>query len=136
MYNLVSGVKDFLPAGQTPLPRLYFFLFIVYSVFFGIWSYICIKQRLTIEKFQLLMRALLLFKALEMICAAEDTMFVRKTGTPHGWDVPFYIFGFFKGIMLFTVIALIGTGWSVIKPYLQEREKKILKTIISLQVVY
>lgn len=81
------------------------------------------------------MCALLLVKALKLICAFEDKLYVRKTGTPHGWDVAFYIFGFFKGIMLFTVIVLIGTGWSFLKPYLQEREKKVLMTVIPLQVL-
>lgn len=50
-------------------------------------------------------------------------------------DLAFYIFGFFKGIMLFTVIILIGTGWSFLKPYLQEREKQVLMTVIPLQVL-
>lgn len=42
--------------------------------------------------------------------------------------------GFFKGILLFTVIVLIGTGWSFLKPYLQEREKNVLMIVIPLQV--
>ncbi|KAJ6763017.1 hypothetical protein OIU79_023705 [Salix purpurea] len=105
MYNLQDGAKNFLP------------------------------QRPTVDKIHLIMGALLCVKALKMICAAEDRMYVSKTGTPHGWDVAFYIFGFFKGIMLFTVIILIGTGWSFLKPYLQEREKNVLMMVIPLQVL-
>ncbi|KAJ9185774.1 hypothetical protein P3X46_005368 [Hevea brasiliensis] len=135
MYNLQYGVKDFLPAGQTLLPKLYFMFFLIYSWFFGVWIYICIKQRPTVDKIHVIMGALLLVKALKMICASEDKMYVGKTGTPHGWDVAFYIFGFFKGIMLFTVIVLIGTGWSFLKPYLQEREKNVLMIVIPLQVL-
>ncbi|XVF06467.1 hypothetical protein REPUB_Repub06bG0050600 [Reevesia pubescens] len=135
MYNLEEGEKDFLPAGQTPLPKLYFLFFLIYAGFFLTWIFACINQRPRLEKIHLVMGALLLFKCLKMICASEDTMYVRKTGTPHGWDVAFYIFGFFKGIMLFTVIILIGTGWSFLKPYLQEREKQVLMTVIPLQVL-
>lgn len=136
MYNLDAGeVKDFLPAGQTPLPKLYFVLFIVYCWFTAAWCYICFKQRLALDRIHLIMAALLVFKSLKLVCAAEDKMFVRRTGTPHGWDVPFYVFGFFKGVMLFTVIILIGTGWSIVKPYLQEREKKVLMIVIPLQVL-
>ncbi|OVA02294.1 Transmembrane receptor [Macleaya cordata] len=136
MYNIVYGTtKDFLPAGQTPLPKLYFIFFVIYSGFFAVWVYICIKQRLVVDKIHLIMAALLVFKALKMICAAEEKLYVRRTGTSHGWDIAFYIFGFFKGIMLFTVIVLIGTGWSFLKPYLQEREKKVLMTVIPLQVL-
>ncbi|KAJ6670220.1 hypothetical protein OIU74_030257 [Salix koriyanagi] len=103
--------------------------------FFGTWSFVCFKQRPTVDKIHLIMGALLCVKALKMICASEDRMYVSKTGTPHGWDVAFYIFGFFKGIMLFTVIILIGTGWSFLKPYLQEREKNVLMMVIPLQVL-
>ncbi|KDP23740.1 hypothetical protein JCGZ_23573 [Jatropha curcas] len=108
-----------------------------YSLIFGncIWVFTCIKQRPTVDKIHIIMGALLLVKTLKMICASEDKLYVSKTGTPHGWDVAFYIFGFFKGIMLFTVIILIGTGWSFLKPYLQEREKKVLMIVIPLQVV-
>ncbi|XP_022744743.1 protein GPR107-like [Durio zibethinus] len=135
MYNLKEGEKDFLPAGQTTLPKLYFLFFLIYAGFFFIWVFACINQRPKVEKIHLIMGALLLFKCLKMICVSEDKMYVRKTGTPHGWDVAFYVFGFFKGIMLFTVIILIGTGWSFLKPYLQEREKQVLMTVIPLQVL-
>ena len=36
--------------------------------------------------------------------------------------------------MLFTVIVLIGTGWSFVKPFLSDREKKIILLVIPLQV--
>ncbi|KAF9601344.1 hypothetical protein IFM89_019076 [Coptis chinensis] len=39
------------------------------------------------------------------------------------------------GITLFTLIVLIGTGWSFLKPYLQDKEKKVLMIVIPLQVV-
>ncbi|KAF5175487.1 hypothetical protein FRX31_034921 [Thalictrum thalictroides] len=135
MYNVEGDKKDFLPAGQTQLPKMYFLYFLIYATFFVIWVFVCIKQRPTVDKIHLIMAALLLFKALKIICAAEDKLFVRTTGTPHGWDIAFYIFGFFKGVVLFTVIILIGTGWSFLKPYLQEREKNVLLTVIPLQVL-
>ncbi|KAG9447739.1 hypothetical protein H6P81_013867 [Aristolochia fimbriata] len=135
MYNIEGDKKDFLPAGQTQLPSLYFLFFLVYFCFFASWVHACYKQRETVDKIHVIMGALLVFKAAKMICASEDTFFVKRTGTPHGWDIAFYVFGFFKGITMFTVIILIGTGWSFIKPYLQEREKNLLMLVIPLQVV-
>ncbi|KAK4366483.1 hypothetical protein RND71_014363 [Anisodus tanguticus] len=136
MYNVNNnGDKDFLPAGQTPLPNFYFLLFVVYFVFLIIWGFICFKQRKIVHKIHLIMAMLLVFKALKMICASEDKMYIRNTGKPHGWDVAFYIFGFLKGVTLFTVIVLIGTGWSFLKPFLHDREKKILMFVIPLQVI-
>lgn len=40
-----------------------------------------------------------------------------------------------KGIATFTVILLIGAGWSVLKPTLNPRERKVLLVVIVLQVV-
>ncbi|KVI07281.1 protein GPR107-like [Cynara cardunculus var. scolymus] len=136
MYNVDNnGRKDFLPAGQHPLPKLFFLFFVVYTTFFAIWVFVCVKQRSIIDKIHLIMCALLIFKSMKMLCAFEDYMYIKNTGTPHGWDVAFYFFGFFKGVTLFTVIVLIGTGWSFLKPYLQEREKSVLMFVIPLQVL-
>lgn len=83
----------------------------------------------------MLMAGLLMMKALNLICAAEDKHYVKVTGTPHGWDVLFYIFQFIRVVLLFTVIVLVGTGWSFLKPFLQEKEKKVLMIVIPLQVL-
>ena len=40
-----------------------------------------------------------------------------------------------KGITLFTVILLIGSGWSFVKPFLGDREKKMILAILILQVI-
>lgn len=81
------------------------------------------------------MLAVLLLKALNLLCETEDKSYIKRSGTPHGWDVLFYIFSFLKGITLFTLIVLIGTGWSFLKPYLQDKEKNVLMIVIPLQVV-
>ncbi|KAL6903532.1 hypothetical protein ACP4OV_004345 [Aristida adscensionis] len=136
MYNVRrSGAKEYLSVGMVPLPGIFAATSAVYFVFLAAWAYACVRQRATAERIHAVMAALLLFKALKMACAAEDSWYVERTGTPHGWDVAFYVFGFFKGVLLFTVIVLIGTGWSFLKPYLQEREKNVLMIVIPLQVI-
>ncbi|KAL6575804.1 hypothetical protein OROHE_000785 [Orobanche hederae] len=65
----------------------------------------------------------------------SDKHYVKVTGTPHGWDVLFYIFQFIRVVLLFTVIVSIGTGWSFFKPALQKNEKKVLMIVIPLQVL-
>ncbi|KAF7002515.1 hypothetical protein CFC21_018000 [Triticum aestivum] len=137
MYNMPGpgGDREYLPVGLLPLPGIFAASSALYFAFLAAWVFVCIKQRATVERIHAVMGALLLFKALKLACAAEDAWYVGRTGTPHGWDVAFYVFGFFKGILLFTVIVLIGTGWSFLKPYLQEREKNVLMIIIPLQVI-
>ncbi|GLT92472.1 hypothetical protein SLE2022_103070 [Rubroshorea leprosula] len=136
VYNLDRDrSKDFLSAGLTQLPSLYAFFSILYLAAFGYWIYVCYTNKRSVHRIHLLMAGLLLFKALNLICAAEDKHYVKVTGTPHGWDVLFYIFQFIRVVLLFTVIVLIGTGWSFLKPFLQEREKKVLMIVIPLQVL-
>merc|ERR1711966_260509 len=61
---------------------------------------------------------------------------VMKTdGTAHGWAAVYYVFAFMKGILMFTVILLIGTGWSLFKPFLTERDKKIVAIVVPLQII-
>ncbi|KAK9283663.1 hypothetical protein L1049_011913 [Liquidambar formosana] len=135
MYNLDNGVKDFLPAGQTQLPTLFFLFSLIYISFLAYWIFTCYQNKLSAHRIHLLMGLLLLMKSLNLICAAEDKHTIKVTGTPHGWDVLFYMFQFIRAVLLFTVIVLIGTGWSFLKPFLQEKEKKVLMIVIPLQVL-
>ena len=40
-----------------------------------------------------------------------------------------------KGIMLFMLILLIGTGWTFIKPIVSDRDKKIFLVVLPLQIL-
>ncbi|GMH26418.1 hypothetical protein Nepgr_028261 [Nepenthes gracilis] len=136
MYNLeYNTVKDYLPAGQTQLPTLYSLYSVANFVFLGYWIFTCYKNKKSVHRIHFLMAGLLLMKALNLLCAAEDKHYVKVTGTPHGWDVLFYLFQFIRVVLLFTVIVLVGTGWSFLKPFLQEKEKKVLMIVIPLQVL-
>ncbi|KAB1220468.1 hypothetical protein CJ030_MR3G009928 [Morella rubra] len=137
MYNLdgKSGRRDYLSAGKTILPRVYFLFSLVYFALAGLWISVLYKKRLTVFRIHFFMLAVLLLKTVNLLCEAEDKSYIKRTGSAHGWDVLFYIFSFLKGITLFTLIVLIGTGWSFLKPYLQDKEKKVLMIVIPLQVV-
>jgi G protein-coupled receptor 107 len=51
------------------------------------------------------------------------------------WAFVYYFFTFIKGVFLFTVILLIGTGWSFLKPFLNDAEKKVICLVLTLQVI-
>ncbi|KAG6671016.1 hypothetical protein I3843_09G182200 [Carya illinoinensis] len=136
VYNLdLDNSRDYLSAGLTHLPTLFFLFSLAYFAFLAFWIHLCYTNKRSVHRIHLLMAGLLLMKALNLICAAEDKHYVKVTGTPHGWDVLFYIFQFIRVVLLFTVIILIGTGWSFLKPFLQEKEKKVLMIVIPLQVL-
>ena len=56
-------------------------------------------------------------------------------GVAELWSYIYYSFAFLKGMLLFTVILLIGSGWSLIKAYLNDKEKKIILFVLILQVI-
>lgn len=60
--------------------------------------------------------------------------YTRKTGQADGWNIAYYVFTFFRGLLFFAVAVLVGTGWSYMKPFLADREKKILMVVIPLQI--
>ncbi|ESQ46730.1 hypothetical protein EUTSA_v10028347mg [Eutrema salsugineum] len=137
MYNLEGkkGGRDYLSAGRTVLPKVYFLFSVIYFSLAATWIYVLYRKRLTVFAIHFFMLGVVVLKALNLLCEAEDKSYIKKTGNAHGWDVLFYIFNFLKGITLFTLIVLIGTGWSFLKPYLQDKEKKVLMIVIPLQVV-
>ncbi|XP_038977735.1 protein CANDIDATE G-PROTEIN COUPLED RECEPTOR 7-like [Phoenix dactylifera] len=137
MYNLDphTGHRAYLSAGAASLPLIYFLLFLAYAALAAAWVAVLLRKRSAVFRIHYFMLAVVVLKALNLLCEAEDKSYIERTGSAHGWDVLFYIFSFLKGISLFTLIVLIGTGWSFLKPYLQEREKKVLMVVIPLQVV-
>ncbi|KAL3521704.1 hypothetical protein ACH5RR_019853 [Cinchona calisaya] len=134
-FNPKTGLLDYLSAGKTSLPIIYFLFFLVYLALGAFWAYTLYRNRLTVYKIHFFMLSVVVLKALNLLCEAEDKSYINRTGSAHGWDVLFYVFSFLKGITLFTLIVLIGTGWSFLKPYLQDKEKKVLMIVIPLQVV-
>ena len=138
IYNLEEdgdGTRDYLSAGETLLGKLYFSLSLIYVALAGVWIYVVVKNHLTAYQIDVFMAALVCVKSLNLLCEAEDKSFIKGMGTTHGWDVLFYFFSFLKGIMIFTLIVLIGTNWFFLKPYLQGKEKKVLIFFIPLHVL-
>lgn len=137
MYNLNprSNRRSYLSFGSTSLPRIYFLLFLAYSALLVLWTSVLLRNRDDSFRIHYFMLSLLVLKALNLLAEAEDKSYINRTGTAHGWDVLFYFFSLLKGVTLFTVIVLIGTGWSFLKPFLQDKEKKVLIIVIPLQVV-
>nr|DAD36147.1 TPA_asm: hypothetical protein HUJ06_006787 [Nelumbo nucifera] len=82
MYNLDgrSGRRDYLSAGNSILPRVYFLFFLVYFSLAGLWIYVLYKKRLTVFRIHFFMLAVVLLKALNLLCEAEDKSYIKRTG--------------------------------------------------------
>lgn len=83
-----------------------------------------------------MMTALVLFKTVSLFAESMRFYYMKTHGdTLTGWNEVYYVFMFLKGMMLFAVILLIGTGWSLLKPHLSHRDKYVISVVLVLQVL-
>lgn len=135
MYNVdSSGKKDYLSAGETELQTVFWVMFGVFLAATFIWCGFAWKNREHAQRIHYLMAALGIAKAVTLMSQAVMLHHISLTGSADGWNIAFYVFTFLKGLLFFTVIVLIGTGWSYMKPFLGDRDKRILMVVIPLQV--
>lgn len=132
MYN--PG-PDYLSVGNRPLPPLFMVASVIYLGLLAVWIMHIRKHPTKTHNVHHMMTVLLVFKLLSLFFEGVTWFNVQSHGSPVGWNVLYYIFAFLKGIFLFVVVLLVGTGWSLLKPFLNDREKKILVIVLSLQVV-
>jgi G protein-coupled receptor 107 len=156
------GHKSYLPAGEMPLPWIFFVFSVVYGILLYLWisNIVLIKEgkpghfnkddvpvppspigrgvqlpTASVYPIHYMMGVLLALKFLSLLFESIRYHYLRVTGNAMFWSAVYYTFAFLKGISLFTVILLIGTGWSFVKPFLSDREKKMIFAVLALQVV-
>jgi len=88
----------------------------------------------TIVILLLLLRLLILLRLL-LLSPLLLLILIHLVGVAELWSYIYYLFAFLKGMLLFTVILLIGSGWSLMKAYLNDKEKKIIFFVLILQVL-
>jgi len=128
----------FLSACDAALPTLFAVFFGIYATTACLWIGYLLFARSDILKphyIHWMMGILVIFKAMAMLAQALRYHYVDRTGSGEGWQFVYYVFASLKGVTLFVVILLIGTGWSLVKPYLSDREKKVVLVVLCLQVV-
>jgi hypothetical protein len=90
-------------------------MFSLFTVITGAWFAYVWTQREHAQRIHYLMGVLCFFKSLTVLSQAIMTHHISLTGHADGWNVAYYVFTFFRGVLFFTVIVLIGTGWSYMK---------------------
>ena len=48
-------------------------------------------------------------------CQALMTAHVERTGLAEGWGIAYHVFTAARGLLFFSVVVLIGAGWSYMK---------------------
>lgn len=81
------------------------------------------------------MLIVVIFKALSLFTETFVQHTLKTRGVHDGWSAAFYVFSFIKGMIMFTTIVLIGTGWSYLKPFLTDRDKQLVLAVMVVQAM-
>jgi len=136
--DAVTLARSYLSAGESPLPLLYGVFAAIYVVLLIVWGWQLVamrKQPAAVNRVHHLMAVLLALKLGTLVFQGIQYHFIKTTGSGRGWSIVYYIFAGLKGTMLFVLIALIGSGWTFIKPFLSDKDKKIFAVVIPLQLL-
>lgn len=128
---------NYLSAGDSPLPLLYFCFFILFSVVLVVWTVVLYLQSAngTVHRIHFMMAALLVLKCLTLLVEGIRLHYISLRGSSETWSAVYYVLSGLKGFMLFTVLLLIGSGWSLMKPFLHMREKRVIMVVLALQIL-
>jgi len=74
-------------------------------------------------------------KILTLFTESLKYMGMKRKGTVDDWSYLYTLFNFLRSIGLFSVIILVGTGWSHLKPFLTDRDKQIILVVLVIQVL-
>lgn len=132
MYN--PG-PNYLSAGEAPLPGVLIFFFFIYVLMGGLWVSSLRRHKQNVHKIHHLMTAFLVLKILSTFCFAMEKHFINVYGYSVGWSFLYHIFRAVRAVMFMLVVVLIGTGWSVLKPALNDQERKLLLFALPLQLL-
>lgn len=147
-YHLInfdsSQRMNYLTAGEMNLPLAFFYFAVSYGFCCGWWINNIRKiqsgiftgnTKPTIYAIHHLMSALIVIKTVTVLLESIRYHYLKVVGHAEMWSFVYYTFAFLKGTFLFVVILLIGSGWSIVKPFMNSSEKKVILAILILQII-
>lgn len=108
---------------------------IVYLTLAGIWIFGVLRGAKKVFLLHHLMTGMVILKMLSVLLLSIDYHFQNLVGHPGGWTIAYYTINFIKGVSLFCIVALIGSGWQFVKPFLSDKDKQIFMIVVPLQVL-
>eukprot|EP00605_Chrysophyceae_sp_TOSAG23-4_P001030 GSChrysophyteH1.ASY1.ANO1.1132.1 assembled CDS len=129
---------DYLSAGDRPLPLMYMVLFVLFFAAFLVWMTVLRRDPVehgTVHKIHYLMALLLVLKCCTLLTESVRYHMISSRGTTGFMSLLYYLFSSMRGVMLFTVVMLIGSGWSIMRGFLHDREKKVVLIVLIAQVI-
>jgi len=130
-----NGRVSFVSVGDENLPAMYVVFALTFAAGCVAWQWALKQVPLRVFAVHRMMTALVMVKVIALSLEAAALQHRKDTGGLQSTlDYMYYGFQTLRGIMLFTVILLLGTGWSTLKPFLSERDKRVLYVILPLQI--
>lgn len=130
-----SRGDNYLPIGKIPLGKFYMVAAIVYLALVLIWVFGVLTGSTKTLLLHHLMTGVVLVKMTSVLFLSLDYHYQNIVGHPGGWTVAYYVVNFAKGISIFCIVALIGSGWQLVKPFLSEKDKQIFLFVLPLQIL-
>jgi len=136
-YNIgPDGKINYLSSGYSSLPTIYGVFTVIYFICLIIWIFGFLRGKgSNVNRIHYLMTLLIVLKMLSLLFKTIEYHEIKVSGSAKGWNIVYYIFAVLKGTMFFILIALIGTGWRFIKPFLSDKDKRIFLIVIPLQIL-
>ncbi|CAG9465663.1 unnamed protein product [Pedinophyceae sp. YPF-701] len=136
LYNMLpDGTRSYVSVGEDGVAFITMAFLCAYFAGLVSWVGLCIKQRSDTHKIHHLMTVLGVVKVLTLLTLAGMQFVLARTGHYEGWDIVYYFFNAVRALLFFVVIILIGAGWSYMKPFLADREKRIVMIVIPIQIL-
>ena len=132
--TFVNPGPNFLSAGEMPLPWIFGLECISFFGATAAWVWWLRGHKAETHRIHHLMTLAVSLKVVTLLFESVMYHYIALTGHSTGWNVVFYIATFIRGLVMIVVVALIGTGWSLLKPFLNDREKRIIIIALAFQV--
>ncbi|KAF9583329.1 hypothetical protein BGW38_009741 [Lunasporangiospora selenospora] len=129
----INPGDNYLSAGDIPLPKVYAGSAVAYFVASAIWASMLLRKDTKVFWPHRLIFVLALMIGIQKTFQAIKVHYLGSGVDAEGWTVMFYIFAFLRGFLHILIITLIASGWMFIKPFLSQKDKKIILVIIPLQ---
>ncbi|CAH0486640.1 unnamed protein product [Peronospora farinosa] len=131
-----NGDHNFLSIGDAPLPSVYLVMSLLFLSAAVVWWWCLVKNLEHVQRVHWFMAVLVSVKTVALFAEAMHAYYMKRNGdTLTAWTAVTYAFLSLKGILLFSVLMLIGTGWSLLKPHLSQKDKSVLSLVLVLQVI-
>uniref|UniRef100_A0AC34GXR1 Uncharacterized protein n=1 Tax=Panagrolaimus sp. ES5 TaxID=591445 RepID=A0AC34GXR1_9BILA len=128
---------SYLSAGDIAKPQIYFYLAFLFAIASITWMHnLCRSDSNMVFKIHYLMTALVFLKTISIFFHGMNFYYLAVYGRHRAiWAIIYYITHLLKGALLFGTIILIGSGYTLFKNFLSDRDRRIFIVILPLQII-